>query len=210
MADSHAGTGSMEVFLVRHAASTRAKEGLWGRLYDAPLDEGFESQLAQTRGALRLRHSLRIVSSPLLRCRESAGFLFPGRRIEIVDEFRAYDSGVLENETEQFVRDHHPGYLQLSYGERFLRPEFEEESLEAQACRVARGLLKVLNGSHQSTAIVGHFSSLNIIAHIASHNWDLETHGNGTYDISLGGYMRIVINPAAVISDVRDHLSQQW
>lgn len=209
MADSHGSPSSMELFLIRHAASTRAKEGVWGRLYDAPLDKGFELQLAQTRSALQFTYPLRIVSSPLLRCRETAGFLFPGSRIEIVDEFRAYGSGVLENETEQFVLEHHPGYLRLSYGERFLRPKFKEESLEAQALRVARGLLKVLNESQRSTAVIGHFSSLNIMAHIASHNWDLETHGSGTYDISLGGYIRIVIDPVAVISDVREHFGRQ-
>lgn len=200
----------MELFLIRHASSTRAKEGVWGRLYDAPLDEGFESQLAGTKSALQLAYPLRIVSSPLLRCQETATFLFPGSRVRIVYEFRAYGSGDLEDKTEQFIREHHPEYLRLSYRERFLRPIFREESLEDQALRVARGILKILSESRRSTAVIAHFSSLNILAHIALHNWDLEAHGSGTYDIDLGSYIRIVIDPLAVISDVTEHIARSW
>lgn len=210
MAEASIGAKSMELFLIRHAASTRAKEGIWGRLYDAPLDRGFEAQLAPTRLALRDIRPFRVLSSPLLRCLETAAFLFPGSPIETVDEFRAYHSGDLENKTEQFVRDQHPEYIRLTYGERFLRPKFQEESVKAQARRVARGLLKVLHGDQPRTAVVGHFSSLNIIAHMAARNWEQETYADGTYDISLGGYVRIAVNPVAVVKDVKEHLNLQW
>lgn len=209
MAEPDIGAKSMEFLLIRHAASTRAKEGIWGRLYDASLDRGFEAQLAPTRLALRDIRPLRVLSSPLLRCLETAAFLFPESPIETVNEFRAYHSGDLENKTEQYVRDQHPEYIRLTYGERFLRPKFQEESVKAQAHRVAHGLLKVLQGEQQRTVIVGHFSSLNIIAHMAAHNWDQEAYADGTYDISLGGYLRIAVNPAAVASGVKEHLNLQ-
>lgn len=214
MNDLNAKTQSVELILVRHAASTRAEDGVWGRLYDAPLAEGFEFQLAETKSYLQAAENLRIVSSPLRRCRETAAFVFPQGNVEIVDEFRAYHSGALEDATEQLIQKQYPEYFKLSYRERFLQPKFNEESIEEQAHRVARGLLKMLDdggdGSGRRTAIFTHFSVLNIIAHIVSQNWNLKTYADGTFNVDLGSFMLIPIDAMAVTRDVRDHFRLQY
>jgi hypothetical protein len=45
---------------------------------------------------------------------------------------------------------------------------------------------------------------------MAARNWEQETYADGTYDISLGGYVRIAVNPVAVVKDVKEHLNLQW
>ncbi|MFF0468143.1 histidine phosphatase family protein [Micromonospora zamorensis] len=213
-ADGNAGTAaclksdtegtSMELVLVRHASSTRADDGVWGRLYDAPLASGYEAELAETKAALQAMELRRIISSPLLRCRETTKYLFPRESIEFIEEFRAYHSGVFENSTLQFLQQNHSEYLARSYRERFLRPKFSEESLDAQVGRVAAGIFRVLGGECQTMAIVTHYSVLNILANIAERNWDVEAYADGIYDVRVGCHIRLAVDPATVIKDVQD------
>ncbi|MBF6171110.1 histidine phosphatase family protein [Nocardia blacklockiae] len=188
----------MDLVLVRHARSVRAKTGIWGRLFDAPLDEGFEHQLSEARSALASLSEAAVFSSPLLRCRETADFVCPLAEIEVVDEFRAYHSGVFEDKPESFVHEHSPGYMELSYRERFLRPKFGEESVASQASRVRGGIRKVLQKGAPVSVIVAHYSTINIIAHVGSLNWDEDTYADGVYDLAEGAFIRMAIDPAAV------------
>lgn len=196
----------VELVLVRHAASTRSRDGVWGRLYDAPLAEGFEQQLSRTRLELGLLSVDRLLSSPLLRCTQTTEFLFPGQSFELVSEFRAFHSGSYETVTEEFIRQTHPEYLGLSYRDRFLRPRFNEESIELQVVRVARGLHRILMQRDPSLVIVTHYSSLNIIANLGVRQWDLEAHADGAYDVALGGYLRLAIDPRRVSQDIEEFL----
>lgn len=193
----------MELILVRHATSARARLGIWGSLFDAPLEDGFEGQLAATRAALTSMNELKVFSSPLTRCRETTAFVCPHAEIQIVDEFRAYHSGIFEGKKEAFVREQCPGYMALSYRERFLRPRFKEESVAAQASRVGRGLLKVLRDGGRTSVVVAHYSTINVIAHIGSLNWNRDTYADGVYDLKEGAFMKIAIDPVAVITELK-------
>lgn len=195
-----------ELVLVRHASSTRAQEGLWGRLYDAPLAQGYQAQLRQTRRDLGGFDGQKVLSSPLLRCTQTAEHLFPQSQVELVPEFRAYHSGELESVTEEYVAREHPGYLQLSYGERFLCPRFNEESVELQILRVARGLHRVLQSNEQFLLIVTHYSTLNIIANLGARNWDTQLHAGGVYNVAFAGYLRIAIDPRIILGDIESNL----
>ncbi|MFE4577935.1 histidine phosphatase family protein [Streptomyces chartreusis] len=197
----------MELVLIRHATSTRSRVGIWGRLYDAPLVEGFEEQLAATRAELECLEDPKVFSSPLLRCLETAAFILPRKAVDIVDEFRAYHSGFFEEKTEDFIREHNPEYMSLSYRDRFLRPHFDEESLEAQASRVKRGILKVLGEGDPTLVIVAHYSTINIIAHISSLNWETDTYADGTYDVAEGAFIRKAVDPVAVMAGIRDRIA---
>ncbi|PBD00828.1 broad specificity phosphatase PhoE [Streptomyces sp. Ag82_O1-15] len=199
----------MELVLVRHATSTRSRVGVWGRLYDAPLVDGFEEQLAETRAALESLEKSKVYSSPLLRCLESAAFIFPQKAVRIVEEFRAYHSGFFEEKTEAFIREHNPEYMSLSYRDRFLRPYFDEESMEAQASRVERGILRVLGEGAPISVIVAHYSTINIIAHIGSLNWETDTYADGTYDVAEGAFIRKRVDPVVVLAGIRDRIGRK-
>ncbi|UFS58712.1 histidine phosphatase family protein [Subtercola endophyticus] len=198
-----------ELILVRHAASTRAQVGIWGRLYDAPLAEGFESQMALTRSKADLQFLSRdrIISSPLRRCLETAAFIFPGTAPEVVPEFRAFHSGDFEAVSESFIQLNYPEYLDMTFRGRFLNPRHGEESIEAQVRRIARGLARVLADHDTTIVIVTHYSCLNIIANLGVRNWDINSHADGKYDVALGSYFRLTIDPVAVLSDIEDQLA---
>lgn len=202
----HASATSMDLVLVRHATSTRAAMGIWGRRFDAPLAPGFEAQLAETVSALRAIGDPMIFSSPLLRCRQTAAYIFPDREILAIDEFIAYHSGDLEQMTEESVRQRYPAYPGLTFRDRFLEPAFGEESIAAQVQRVAHGLLRVLDGYIGTKVIVAHYSSINIIAHIAARNFDTRTYADGTYDLRDGAHLRLTVNPSAITGDLEWHL----
>ncbi|MER5486658.1 histidine phosphatase family protein [Streptomyces sp. NPDC002812] len=199
----------MELVLVRHATSTRSRVGVWGRLYDAPLIEGFEEQLAETRAALKSLEETKVCSSPLARCLETAAFIFPQKAVRIVEEFRAYHSGFFEEKTEAFIREHNPEYMSLTYRDRFMRPHFDEESMEAQASRVKRGILRVLGEGDPISVIVAHYSTINIIAHISSLNWETETYADGTYDVAEGAFIRKMVDPVVVLAGIRDRIGRK-
>ena len=182
------GSKTMELVLVRHGTSTRAQEGIWGRLYDAPLADGFESQLMRSRLELQDAASSTIVSSPLTRCTQTAAFIFPDAPVAPISAFRAFHSGIFEHATESYIRERHPQYLELTYRERFLNPRYGEESIHAQVRRVAGGLFDVLDTDDEQLVI---------------------THANGAYDIALGSYFRLLIDPDAVREDIARQLDYQ-
>lgn len=197
----------MELILVRHATSTRSRVGIWGRLYDAPLVEGFEDQLTETRAELESLEESKVYSSPLSRCLETAAFIFPRKSIQIVEKFRAYHSGFFEDKTEDFIREHNSEYMSLSYRDRFLRPHFDEESMAAQVSRVKTGILDVLGEGAPISVIVAHYSTINIVAHISSLNWEIDTYADGTYDVVEGAFIRKTVDPAAVVAGIRDRIA---
>lgn len=188
----------MNLYLVRHATSTRAAMGVWGRLVDAPLQAGFETQLLDARSELATVPNKRVFASPLSRCLETARFVSPNQSVHVVPEFRAYHSGVFENETETFIGERNPEYLSLSYAERFQEPQFGEESIAAQTERVATGLAQVSRTKAETLVIVAHYSTINIIAHLCSLNWDQSEYANGVYDLEEGGFIRLAVDAAAV------------
>lgn len=188
----------MDLYLVRHATSTRARVGVWGRLVDVPLEHGAERQLVSARSAVAAVRDPTVFSSPLSRCRETARLVCPGQKVRVIDEFRAYHSGIFEKATEAAVRDHYPQYVTLSYRDRFLQPRFGEESIADQADRVAVGLLKVLRTSTGAAVVVAHYSTINIIAHMVSLNWNQSEYADGVYDLAEGGVIHLAVDSGAV------------
>lgn len=189
---------SPELVLIRHATSMRAQLGMWGRQFDAPLASGFESELAETKAALWNLDKPIIISSPLARCRETAAFVFPEHPIHVIDEFKAYHSGQFENVTEAYVREQYPWYLERTFRDRFLEPGFGEESIGAQAGRVASGLAHALGAYQGTLVIVAHYSSINIIAHLVAGNFEPLTYADGTYNLRDGEFIRLPFNPSVV------------
>lgn len=187
-----------DLILIRHATSVRAEVGIWGRLFDAPLREGFEYQLSATKSKVALLSEYGVFSSPLTRCLQTARFVCPGANIEVIEEFRPYYSGIFEEEMEDVVREHYPSYVSLSYRERFISPSYGEESIAAQVDRVGRGLLRLLRSKYSTSIIVAHYSTINIIAHVSALNWDVTSYADGTYDLEEGGYLRVSVDPVAV------------
>lgn len=196
------------IVLIRHAASTREAEGMWSRLYDAPIIAGAWGQIADTAFALRRVDIDRVISSPLLRCTQTAAMLFPHHHIDILPELRAYHSGVLDEKTTAAVARDHPEYVRLSFAARFLNPRFNEESMSAQTLRIVTGLAQVLDNDAQVIAVVTHFSCINVIAQVAAGDWNIAAHASGAYDVPYGGYLTLDVERDKVLAGIRKHISE--
>ena len=194
-----------EIILLRHATSTRERDGQWGRLYDAPLGTSYKGELGNALSNLGQRQVPRVHSSPLLRCTLTARHVFPDSEIILVDDLRAYHSGIFEGLTESEVLRAYPNYVNLPYKDRFLHPRFGEESIESQARRVSCGLEAILSADVEDVVvIVAHFSTINVIAHIALGNLDPRTFADGAFDIAPGDFLSLSV----ALPQIKDHLSE--
>ena len=91
----------MTVYLIRHGKTQGNVERRYIGSTDQPLcPRGREELQGKTAPAAD-----KIIASPLLRCRETAAILYPGRDVEIVDDLREGDFGAFENHTYEELKD---------------------------------------------------------------------------------------------------------
>lgn len=130
------------------------------------------------------------------RCVQSLAYVNTTWNPTKIEEFRAYDSGSFEAVTEDFIRVNFPEYLVRSYAERFISPQFGEESVSEQVARVRAGFIKMLQMARKDNVVVcAHFSVINIIANLAAGNRDLLGNASGLFEVDEGGLLIIDIDP---------------
>ena len=186
---------SVTLHLLRHAASTREKLGRFGRRFDASLDPLRVRELDDAKGMIEDLRLDSLISSPLERCKQSLRYVCDSDcKFTIDPAFTAYHSGYFEDKTDKFVREFHPEYLQLSYGERFLKPIHGEESIAYQRARVAAGLFRILAGRKVDILISTHYSVINMLGNLIRLEFDLQPYAEGRFDVPLGGYLRLAVD----------------
>lgn len=87
----------MKIYFIRHGQTKGNREGRYVGKTDEPLLEEARAQLLEE--SLSLGKILKpdiLYVSPMLRCRETAGILFPGKEQHIVEAFRECDFGEFE------------------------------------------------------------------------------------------------------------------
>ncbi len=95
----------MTFYLMRHGASLGNLE----RRYVGATDEPLLPESRQALKALRLPPVKRVYVSPLLRCVETAGILYPDIPMELVPDFRECGFGAFEYKNYEELKDH-PAY----------------------------------------------------------------------------------------------------
>lgn len=192
---------TINLYLVRHAASSRKKTGIWGRTYDAPLAPDRMTDLDRSRKILSKIPRVTAFSSPMLRCLQSLEYVLEVKHeVCIIPEFRAYHSGKFEDMSIADVELHFPRYANASYSDRFLAPEFGEESIDAQTRRVRIGITKMLDVVSAGNIVVStHYSVINIMGNIAGGNADIATYGQGRFDVLEGGLVILQTDPTALL-----------
>ena len=99
----------MNILLIRHGMTEGNKKHRYIGITDEPLcPEGVE-QLQKIR---YLSRPDIVFASPMIRCRQTAQILFPGRKIICVPEFREMDFGIFENRCYQGDLELDPLYQQ--------------------------------------------------------------------------------------------------
>lgn len=91
----------MTVYLIRHGQT----QGNLERRYVGSTDQPLCPQGREALAGLTAPAADRVYASPLLRCRETAEILYPGREIEIVPDLRETDFGAFEGHTYEELKD---------------------------------------------------------------------------------------------------------
>ena len=91
----------MEIFLIRHGKTM-------GNLYHRYIGTTDEPVLEEEMEKLKSRNwpdAEAVFESPLLRCRQTAEIICPGRPVRIIDEFAECDFGSFENKNWQELKE---------------------------------------------------------------------------------------------------------
>jgi len=128
----------MEVVLVRHGETEWSRTGRHTGRTDLPLTENGERQARAVGEALRGREFALVVSSPLLRARETARLA--GFEPELRDDLAEWDYGEYDGLTTPQIREQVPDWTIWGYGA--VGGESVEE-LAVRADRVVEELLGV-------------------------------------------------------------------
>ena len=126
----------MEVVLVRHGETEWSRTGRHTGRTDLPLTENGERQARAVGEALRGREFALVVSSPLLRARETARLA--GFEPELRDDLAEWDYGEYDGLTTPQIREQVPDWTIWGYG------AVGGESVEQVAARADRVVAELL------------------------------------------------------------------
>lgn len=104
----------MEVILIRHGITQGNKEKRFVGRLDVPLAPEGEEMARET--APLLPSVDRLYVSPMLRCRQTAGLLWPGMEQTVIDDLRETDFGPFEGKNHEELQDD-PMYQRWLAGE---------------------------------------------------------------------------------------------
>lgn len=132
-----------KLYLIRHGMTKGNLEGRFIGRTDLPLCPEGIRELKKMREEFEYPDVQKVYSSPMIRCVETAGLLYPNRLLQRVDRLREYDFGVFEGQlakdlagTEMFVRWNESGMSAAPEG---------AESITDFAERVAVGFQEILD-----------------------------------------------------------------
>lgn len=140
----------MRVYLIRHGST---EGNLLGR-YIGKTDEGLCSEgmeLLEKRQEMGVYPDADIVfASPMKRCVQTAGIIFPGKEVKVIPELSECDFGIFENKNYEDLKDVPQYQLWLESGGRNGFPG--GESREIFAGRILEGFESALRMCGSSTA----------------------------------------------------------
>lgn len=130
----------MLVTLIRHGQIQANIDRRYVGRTDQPLTEVGKRQAAEAD----VPAADRIFASPLSRCRETASIMFPGQRVQIVDDLKEMDFGIFENRSADEMADFAP-YREWVDG-MCLGPVPEGESMGEFSKRCTRTFEEIVRG----------------------------------------------------------------
>ena len=147
----------MELTLIRHFPTQGNLEKKYVGRTDEPLAEDYlMDNIWKYRG--RYEPKERLVSSPMLRCKQTAKVLFPGQAIELCEDIKETDFGIFEGKDYEMLKDtlEYQSWLE-SQGEGVI-PEGESKAdFRVRCIRGLEGILaSMMEEGQQSAAIVTH------------------------------------------------------
>ena len=173
----------LKLILIRHGETQGNKLKRYiGKRTDEPLCPEAGNMLAQ----LAYPEVQAVYASPMIRCTQTAGILFPGKKLNIIDELAECDFGEFENKNYQELdgNEHYQSWID-SGG---LLPFPGGESREEFKRRNVTGFQKAVNGCLRNgislAALVVHGGTIMAVMHALYeekkdfYNWQVEN-GSG-------------------------------
>lgn len=102
--------GPPELLLVRHGETDWSRSGKHTSRTDLPLTEAGRRRAERIGAGLAGRGLARVLTSPLLRARETCRLAGLGERAEVREELREWDYGEYEGRTTPEIRVERPGW----------------------------------------------------------------------------------------------------
>jgi broad specificity phosphatase PhoE len=146
----------MKIYVIRHGETTGDVEDRFGGSYDDHLTEKGKSQLQQTATSLIGKNIEIILSSPLIRARESVEII-NGQiavPVEIIDGLRERHYGVLTGLTKVVAKERFPEVVESHKDPLYTDPE--GESYEDFNARVISTFKDISARKYKTVAIVSH------------------------------------------------------
>lgn len=189
-----------EILIIRHARSLRAKHDIYGRRYNAPIDKQHIHMVEEAKDYANKVNFNTFISSPARRCVQTLNYISSQNGdFQLIEEFKPYYSGDMEELRDSYVKNQFPQYYQSSFSEKFLNPKFGEESLGEQVQRVCPGVVKLLAFAESEPVVLcTHYSVIQIICNTLNLEHDLSKIGRGNFDLGEGAYLHLNLASSGV------------
>ncbi len=168
----------MTLYLIRHGQTQGNLERRYIGATDQPL-------CPQGRAALEGKSAPPVDAvyvSPLLRCRETAAALFPGKQLEVVEDLRECDFGAFENHTYEDLKDDLSYQAWLGTGGLSAPPGGESRARQQE--RTVRAFLDIAarHRAEDAVALVVHGGTIMALlealeAHHEFYRWQVPNGG---------------------------------
>ena len=193
----------MSLYLIRHG---QTRGNLERRYTGCRTDEPLCPEGIQTLQKLRLPPVSRVVCSPMKRCLQSAGILFPGAAPETVPDFRECDFGAYEGRNFEELKDSAAYRAWVSSGGELPFPGGESRGAFAARCVRAFDALR-LRETPGDCALVVHGGTIMAIleayARPAGGYFDFQTGCGEGYVLEKDGRYRKLGPAFAAAADSR-------
>lgn len=192
----------MKIYLIRHGETSLNKAGVYYGMTDCSLSEagikqikGLGQRLISAESAVDLQSLERVYTSPLKRCRQSAGILFDEGLLTIEPLVREMDFGQWEGLGYQQVQKEHEEIFKAWCHNDYEVAVPDGESLEIvhnRVCQFIKNLKRAREEGVKAVAVVSHQGPLRLLL---SQLLGLEHRGFWHFTFEQGCYTLLELDP---------------
>lgn len=197
----------LKLWLIRHGMTEGNRHGRYIGVTDEPLcEEGRESLLQMAYPVPQA-----VYASPMLRCTQTAGILYPGKSIQIIDELAECDFGEFENKNYQELsgNSNYQKWIDSNGTAPFPGGESREEFKDRNLKGFQRAVSDSIRRKLQDAALVVHGGTImNLMEEYANidrpfYEWHVKNGGGYLVELDekdwISGYRELKLCYALVV-----------
>lgn len=156
---------SYRVHLIRHGAIEDTYKGLYVGTTDVGLSNEGERELRILESEMRYPYAKAVFTSPLKRCTQTAGILYPDLEPIVLDQLSEMNFGEWECKSAEELKDD-PDFVKWLSGDNSVKPE-RGESTDNFTRRVCNIFIDIVNGlmktGYEDAVIITHGGVMNLL-----------------------------------------------